>query len=295
MKALVAWCERHIVLVFVGPVVLFLSCFALYATGYLLYLSLSHWNVANPSPVFAGLANFIELMKDGQFWKSLFRTGVYVAGSVSCELVLGMILALLLSQNLPGTGLIRTLFLLPMAVTPAVAGLVWRILYDPTLGLINHLLSTIGLRGKAWVADAHTALPALMLVDVWQWTPFVMLILLAGLQALPTEPFEAARVDGASRFQSFVYLTMPMLKQVMLVTVLLRGIDAFKAFDTIFVITNGGPGTSTQTVTFFAYQEGFGWFNLGYASAVAIVLLVLVTVLVHYFQKYTRMKVAQAN
>jgi multiple sugar transport system permease protein len=278
-----------------GPAGIFLVGFALYATIYLIYLSLCNWNVMNPSPVLTGFSNYVELMKDHQFWSSVEKTAIFVSAAVGAEIILGFLIALILNRKIVGLGVIRALLILPMAMTPAVVGLIWRILYDPTLGLINYLLSLVGIQGPAWVAKANTALFSLIVVDIWQWTPFAILVITAGLKALPIEPYEAAKIDGASALQTVRYITIPLLKQVLLVLILLRGIDALKTFDIIFVITNGGPGTATQTIVFYTFLRGFHWFSLGYASAISVVLMIVVTIGVKFFIRYTGVKIADVS
>jgi multiple sugar transport system permease protein len=278
-----------------GPAGIFLVGFALYATIYLIYLSLCNWNVMNPSPVLTGFSNYVELVKDHQFWSSVEKTAIFVSAAVGAEIILGFLIALILNRKIVGLGVIRALLILPMAMTPAVVGLIWRILYDPTLGLINYLLSLVGIQGPAWVAKANIALFSLIVVDIWQWTPFAILVITAGLKALPIEPYEAAKIDGASALQTVRYITIPLLKQVLLVLILLRGIDALKTFDIIFVITNGGPGTATQTIVFYTFLRGFHWFSLGYASAISVVLMIVVTIGVKFFIRYTGVKIADVS
>ena len=173
----------------------------------------------------------------------------------------------------------RSLMILPMVVTPVVTGLTWRIMYNPTFGLINYFLGMFGFEPRAWVDKASTALPALIIADVWQWTPFMFLMIYAGMQSLPDEPFEAARVDGATGWQSFRFLTLPMLSQVILVAILLRTIESIKTFDIIFALTRGGPGTATQTLNIYTFALAFEWLKPGYAAAIAVIILVLVTIL----------------
>jgi multiple sugar transport system permease protein len=162
-----------------------------------------------------------------------------------------------------------------MAMTPVVVGLTWRLLYTPPFGLVNYSASLVGIDLPPMLTDPVLAFVAVVLVDVWQWTPFMMLLVLAGLQSLPNEPFEAAAVDGASRLQALRYLTIPMLKGIVLVALIFRGVDAFDTFDTIYVLTRGGPGTVTQTLTMFDFFQAFRWFHYGYAAAVAVIMLVM--------------------
>lgn len=159
-------------------------------------------------------------------------------------------------------------------------------MYNPSFGLINYFLGLIGVGSRAWVAEATTALPALIVADVWQWTPFMFLLIYAGLQSLPEEPFEAARVDGASTWQTLQYLTIPMLRPVLLVAILLRIIESVKTFDIIFALTRGGPGTSTQTLNLYTFSQAFEWIKPGYAAALAIIILILVSILGQLMSKW---------
>ncbi|MGE5582355.1 MAG: carbohydrate ABC transporter permease [Bacillota bacterium] len=295
MTKLRDWSEKHFGFVLMAPATIYLAAVALYVTVFLVYYSLCNWSVSSPQPSFIGLVNYAQILKDSKFWESIVLTVVFLITAVGVEVILGFAIALLLNQQIYGVKIIRTLLILPMAMTPVVSGLIWRILYDPTLGLINYLLSFIGIKGPAWVATAGTALPAVILVDIWQWTPFAFLVITAGLQSLPAEPYEAASIDGAGPFQVLFRITIPLLKQVLLILILLRGIDVIKVFDTIYVITNGGPGTATQTLVFYTFLKGFQWFDLGYASAMAMFLLFAVTILVQFFVKRTGVNLADVN
>ena len=198
---------------------------------------------------------------------------LYVVSTTGIELVLGFVLALVLSRRLRGMGLVRTLLIIPMAMTPVVVGLTWRLLYTPPFGLVNYSASLVGVDLPPMLTDPVLAFVAVVIVDVWQWTPFMMLLMLAGLQSLPGEPFEAAAVDGAGPLQSLRFLTIPMLRGIILVALIFRGVDAFDTFDTIYVLTRGGPGTATQTMTMFDFFQAFRWFHFGYAAAVAVIML----------------------
>ena len=173
-------------------------------------------------------------------------------------------------------GLIRTILILPTMMTPVVVGLIWRFMYNPELGMANYLLSFLGLGPFNWLGNRHLAMYAVMFADIWQWTPFMALVMLAGLQALPDEPFEAASIDGASGLQMVRYITLPLLRPTMLVAVLIRLMDAFKSFDLIFVLTGGGPGMTTEVLSFHIYRTGFKFFHMGYAAAMSYVMLVIV-------------------
>jgi len=278
--------ERHFHIWFISPVVIFLLVLTLLPTIYLFYLSLCRWDVITGTPTFNGLMNYINLFRDQVFWASLRRTLIFVAASVSSQLILGFAMALLINRpHIRGIGIVRTLIILPMSITPIVVGLMWRILYNPSFGLINSLLDFFGIVGPEWLGSKDTALLSVIIVDIWQWTPFMFLMMTAGLQSLPTEPFEAALVDGASGFQILRLITLPLMKPIILVAVLFRIIDGFKVstFDSIFIMTKGGPGSITQTLNIYAFLSGFEWFNLGYASAMVVFTLILLTIIGRLF------------
>ena len=257
--------------ILVAPTAIILGLFTLFPIGYLIWVSLH--SVQGPRMHFVGLDNYALIATDPTFWDSVRTTVVYVVVTTGLELVLGFGLAIVLSGRLRGLGLVRTLLIIPMAMTPVVVGLTWRLLFTPPFGLVNYGASVIGVSLPPMLTDPVLAFVAVVIVDVWQWTPFMMLLVLAGLQSLPSEPFEAASVDGASRLQTLRFLTIPMLKGIVLVALIFRGIDAFDTFDTIYVLTRGGPGTVTQTLTMFDFFQAFRWFHFGYAAAVAVLML----------------------
>ena len=245
------------------------------------------------TPTFIGFKNYVQMVtEDKNFWHGLKLTLTYTVVAVSIEFIIGFIIASLLNQKLKLVGLFRILLILPMVITPVVIGLTWRILYSPTFGLINYFLSLFGIQGKAWVADAQTALWAVIFVDVWQWTPFMFLMIYAGLQSLPTEPFDAALVDGASTIQTLRYITLPLLKNIIVLAVIFRSIDAFFAFDIIFMLTKGGPGTATQTLNIYSFYTGFNWLHLGYVAAIATSMFVMIFVFVLMLVKLSRTTLA---
>jgi multiple sugar transport system permease protein len=227
---------------------------------------------------FIGLDNYERLFTEDRFWAALGVTATYTLAAVSLELLIGLGLAMLMDRKLAGRSVFRSLLIAPMMVAPVVAGVVWRLMYDPRVGILPFLSSKGGLGRPTFLADTSLALPSVILVDVWQWTPFMFLILLAGLQARPTDPYEAARVDGASGWQIFRDLTLPFLRNAILVAVLLRTIDAFRVFDQVVVLTNGGPGSSTETVSLLLYKQAFKFQDFGLAAAGIFVLMVVVTV-----------------
>lgn len=268
--------DRHVALIFIGPAAFVLALMLVFPFGYTAYLSLFEWFVARPPARFVGLANYLELGSDPRFINATVNTFVYTGSAVICEVALGIAFALLLHRPFIGRGLARTIFLLPMVATPVAIALVWLLMFDPASGVLNYLLGLVGLQPSKWANDASLAIPALILVDVWQWTPLVMLIVLGGLSALPPEPFEAAMIDGASGWQTFAYLTLPLLRPYIVVAALFRGIDALKTFDTIFVITRGGPAFASETLNLYIYSSAFEYLHMGYSSAMLVVFFAIV-------------------
>ena len=253
---------------------------------YSLVLSLHQWNLMDRSAkwTFVGLKNFISIFVNDPLFVSAFQaTFVFLIGTVVAEMVLGLVIALLLNREFHGQGIIRSIVMLPLMTTPVVIGLIWRFMYNPDRGMVNYLLSLAHITGLDWLGRPQTAMYAVMIADIWEWTPFVALILLAALQSLPAEPFEAARIDGASGWQSFRYVTIPLIQPALLVAFLIRLMDSFKTFDLIYVLTLGGPGVTTQVLSLYTYKYGFKFFQMGYASALSYIMLILVIIMANVF------------
>lgn len=266
------------------PTLLFLFSISILPLLYSLVVSFLRYNLMDPEPPsFAGLRNFQLLMESPNFWNSLWVTTQFVAIAVTVEFLLGLGLALVLSRDVPGVRMFRSLILVPLALAPIVVGLLWRFMLGTEYGLINNVITLVGLPRTDFLSNTKVALIVIALVDVWQWTPFMFLILLAGVQALPLEPFEAAAIDGASRWQTLRYITLPLLRYPILVALLLRTIDAFRVYDLIFMMTRGGPINVTDTLSWHIYNIGFRNFNMSYASALSWIMLIIVTVVVSIF------------
>src|SRR5699024_2281535 len=226
--------------------------------------SLFKWNLANPDQRdFIGLQNFIRLFTEGDFWYSVFLTLYQVIGTVVGQLILGMLIALLLARKFKGVKILRSLYLIPMMTTPIVAGLIWKMLFNPERGMINYILSFIGINDINWLGNSNLAMPAIIITDLWLSTPFVTVILLAGIMSIPKDYTEAAKIDGAGAFRSFWHITLPLLKPMIWLALLFRVMDAIKRFDTIYVMTGGGPGRSTETLDLYAYFQSFDYLNIG--------------------------------
>jgi multiple sugar transport system permease protein len=249
-----------------------------YPIAYTVWMSLQDWFASSlTAPRFVGLANYQRIaVGDPRFREALVRTVYFTVLAVGAETVLGVAMALLFNREFWGRGLLRTLAILPMVATPTAIGLVFVMMYHPTLGVANYLLTVAGLPPFKWTYSSQTALYALAVVDVWQWTPLIMLIALAGLASLPREPYEAAHIDGASAGQAFWHITLPLIRPAVVVAVLFRAIDALKTFDIIFIITQGGPANSTETINILLFNQAFSYFNMGYASSMAVALFAVV-------------------
>jgi multiple sugar transport system permease protein len=264
------------------PLLLYIVVIAIYPLFFSFRISLFDYRLTDPNQTqtFIGLENYIRAFKDPTVLISLKNTLIYVAGTVTVELLLGLGLALLFSPETKLAQFVRSFLLIPMALPPLVVGLIWKSLYNADFGVIPYYLKQLGLDvGRGPLGELSTAMPAVMLIDVWQWTPLLMIIFLAGLKSLPQEPYEAAYVDGSSRWQSFIYLTLPLMKPTFLIAFLLRTVQSFKVFDTIYATTAGGPGQVTTVLNYHIYTVGLTFFDMGYASALANILLVMVTVL----------------
>lgn len=276
--ALSAWANRNIKWVFILPAALFVAIMMIFPILYTGWLSFTQWSMsATQPPVWVGIDNYTTLLgNDQRFRDALTRTFVFTIGAVAIELALGVAIALLLRRDFRGQNVVKTLILLPMVATPVAMGMAWLLMLEPTIGFANYALRLVGLPPQPWLASTDQALPSLMLVDIWEWTPMIALIALAGLATLPDEPFEAATVDGAGPWQRFIHLTLPLLAPTLVVATLLRAIDALKTFDIIYVITQGGPAFASETLNVLAYNQGLQYFNVGYASAILVVFFTIV-------------------
>lgn len=259
----------------IAPTALFALAMTVLPLGYSLLTSLQTYPLGRP-PLFVGLQNYRNLLQDSSFYSSLGITLTFTVAATAIEFVLGLTLALLLKEEFPFQGLIRSSLIIPMVIAPVVVGIIWRLLYNADVGLFSYTVQALTGKNISVLSSTSLALPALILVDIWEWTPFMFLILLAGIQSLPLEPFEAARVDGASAWNIFVHLTLPMLRPVIAVAILIRALDAFTVFDQVFVLTQGGPGTATEVATLMIYKTAFRFSQYGYGAAMAVALLILV-------------------
>jgi len=248
----------------------------------LVWLSFNRWMLTIQRPsAFVGFANYIQAFtQDPHFWKSIWLTCYFAFASLAGQFILGFALALLLNRKFKGESVFRTLMLLPLIATPVAMSLVWSMLMNPMMGHLNYYLSLVGLGPSLWVADRATVMPSIIMVEIWHWTPLVMLILLAGLKSLPKDPFEAAIIDGASRIQIFFKVTLPLMRSYIFLVFILRLVHSIKTFDKIYVLSSGGgPNRAAETLNLMIYQEAFQSLNYGYASALGTVMLIIIFVI----------------
>jgi multiple sugar transport system permease protein len=263
---------------FVLPAMIVVMAVIVFPWAYTIWMSLHEWKVGQ-APTFVGFANYMRLPGDARFVESVWHTLVYTVLSVVLPVVLGTLAAVVFNNRFPLRGFIRGLFILPMMATPVAIALVWTMMFHPQLGILNYLLSLVGLPPSLWVFHPATVIPSLVLVETWQWTPLVMLIVLGGLSALPSEPYESAQIDGATPWQTFRHISLPMIMPFLFIAAMIRMIDAVKSFDIIFAITQGGPGSASETINLYLYSVAFVYYDVGYASAIVVVFFALIIAL----------------
>jgi multiple sugar transport system permease protein len=252
------------------------------------YMSAFDWKIGSVAH-FVGLDNYVGLATNQRFLESIVHTFYFTVLAVLFPLLLGTLAALIFHREFRGRGVLRAIFTMPMMATPVAIALVWTMMFHPQQGVLNYLLTSVGLPPSLWVYSPTLVIPSLVMVEVWHWTPLVMLIVLGGLAALPTEPYESARLDGATEWQLFRHITLPLIAPFLVLAAVIRTIDAVKAFDTIYVISQGGPGTASETINLYLYLQAFAFYNVGNASAVVVVffaiILALALLLLHVRQR----------
>jgi multiple sugar transport system permease protein len=270
---------------FLAPAVAFLLLTSVYPLLYSLWLSFHSWNmtIPNSQPVWIGTRNYERLWDSPEFWNSVEVTLIFVSVAVVVEFIFGMGLALLATSRIRAMGWIRTIMLFPLMLAPVVAGVLWRTLFHSTYGVINWAIGKVGIPPQEWLGSPSQALPAVIAVEIWQNLPVVTFVLAAGIQSLPVDLYKAAQVDGASSWQVFRKITLPLLKPVILVLLLLRIMDAFKVFDIVFTMTYGGPGQTTELMSMLIYKTGLRFFQIGEASAMSWIFLAAIFLISLFF------------
>ncbi len=269
--------ERNLRWIFPLPAVLFVLVLMVFPVCYTFFMSFTDWTLTSGRPMsFVGLKSYLTVLKEPRFLQALGRTFYFTFGAVIIETILGTALALILNRSFFGKNVVKLVLLLPLVATPVAIGIVFNLFYDPTIGILNFILSKLHLPQSGWVSVPETVMQSLILVDIWQWTPMISIICLAGLAGLSTEPYESAMVDGASRPQVLFHITLPMLMPTILTAVILRTVDALKTYDIIYAMTGGGPGYSSETLNIMAFKYSFEYFRMGQSSVVLVILFLIV-------------------
>jgi multiple sugar transport system permease protein len=277
--------ERQYPYLLISPVILILFVITIYPIFYAIYLSFRSVSIVSPmANRFIGFNNYIDALLDPLTWKSLINTIQFVGAAVGMEFFIGTLIAIVLFK-IKNNNSIKLLILIPMMLTPSVTALIWRLMYNPDLGIINYFLNSFGIKDIQWLADKNLAIISIIIVDCWQWIPFIAILMLAGLESIPKEPYEIAVVDGASSWQIFRFITLPLLKPTILIILLFRVLDSFKIFEPIYILTDGGPGFRTEVFSLWVYRNSFKFFKLGYGSALSIIMLFIAIVISQIFIK----------
>lgn len=263
---------------FVVPALIVVVAVIVFPWVFTIWMSMHEWKVGAPT-TFVGFSNYLRMPNDQRFVEAIGHTLYYTILSVILPLILGTFAAVVFHAKFPMRGFLRGLFIMPMMATPVAIALVWTMMFHPQLGVLNYLLSLVGIPPQLWVFHPATVIPSLVLVETWQWTPLVMLIVLGGLAAIPSEPYESAMIDGASLWQVFRYITLPLITPFLFIAAMIRMIDAVKSFDIIYAITQGGPGSASETINLYLFSTAFIYYDVGYASAIAIIFFALIIAL----------------
>lgn len=269
---------RRYKLYFLLPGLIVLLLIILFPLLFTIRVSLSSWNVGQPGLDWIGTTNYGRLLADSRYWASLGRLALIATGTVAIQYVLGFALALLVWRDIKGRRFFRVLFLVPMMTTPVIMTVIWRTIFHESLGPANDVMALLGLPAQQWLTSSGVAVVSVMIVEIWQWTPFMVLLLLAGLLSLPKEPFLAAAIDGAGPIRTFFRVTFPLMGPISVGAIIIRLIEASKIMDTVYVLTSGGPGTATETSSYYIYIRGLRDFQIGYAASLSFTYLVIMIV-----------------
>jgi multiple sugar transport system permease protein len=274
---------------FLLPMVLYLMWWRILPLVHTIYLSFHGWNlIRDKAPSFVGISNYLDLVRDARFHHSLLISFFYMFAATGVEVVLGTLLAVAFDRDLKAKGALRGILILPMFLNPVAVGTIWYILYEPSIGPLNHLAQLLGFEAVNWLGSTTVALWAILIADVWQWTPFIFLLVLSALQGLPETLVEAARIDGASNLTILRRITLPLISSTILVASLLRAMDAFRIFPKIYIMTGGGPGMATESSSMLILKTAFRFFEMGYAATMTIIMLVLLMIMYSLYLRLIR-------
>ncbi|OWV84476.1 sugar ABC transporter permease [Rhizobium sp. R693] len=284
------WRERHLRVLMLAPTLLILAGLTLFPTVYMFTAAVQK---VSPDPdvprEFIGLGNFARIFADPELHVAVKNTVVFTSIAVTLEFLLGLGLALLFDKYIRRLNFLKTILLVPMMIPPIAVALTWKLIYQPQFGVLNELMFRLGLPSQAWAGDVNLAMGTIIAADVWEWTPFIFLLMLAGLASLPSEPYEAAQVDGASAWRQFWDLTVPFLKPVIAIALILRIMDALRLFDLVFILTVGGPAGATETLSLYVFKVAFTFVDIGYAAAISLVILFVTVGFSTWFIKRMRL------
>lgn len=272
------WLNRHIKAVFVTPSIVFIVVMIIVPLLYNFAMSFTDWQMSLVKPPsFLGFQNYLDLLKDERFLNSVWRTIVFSVIAISLETVLGVALAVLINRKFHGRRVVQALMLLPVVATPVALGMVWTLILEPSIGFANVVLQALGLAPRTFIATTgFESLLCLILIDVWEWTPMVMLMVYGGLMTIPQDPYESALLDGATKWQTFTKITLPLASSSILIAVLMRLIDVVKTYDIIYATTQGGPSFATETINIYGYLNMFGYYRFGKAAAISVLFFIVV-------------------
>jgi multiple sugar transport system permease protein len=279
--------DRKLATLFIAPALALLLFLSIWPLIWLIRLSFTDYSVTRDVPAsFIGLDNYVDVITSDQTHKRLVTTLIFVVGAVGLQTILGFTIAYLISRRMRGRGALTTLFLIPMMLSPVVVGLFWKFMLDVQFGVVNSFSDSLGLGRAEWLTNQKLALFSLIIVDTWQWTPFIMLIALAGLTAVPKYLYEAAEIDRASEWFRFRRITLPLVWPLLLIAVMFRAIEAFRLFDLVYILTGGGPGGTTETISFQVYKIAFFGFDTGRAAAYGVLIVIVVTIAAQLYLRY---------
>jgi multiple sugar transport system permease protein len=265
-------------LIFLLPGLLVLMAIILFPLGFTIRVSFSSWDVIQPGLDWIGAKNYARMIEDNRFWQALLRLSFLSVFSVAMQYVIGFTLALMVWKQVRMKRLVRVLFLIPMMTTPVIMSVIWRTVFHESLGPANDLMNVIGIGPVPWLSTEIMAIVSVLIVEVWQWTPFMFLLLLAGLLSLPKEPFLAAAIDGAGPIRTFFNVTFPMMATISVGAIIIRLIEASKIMDTVYVLTSGGPGSATETSSYYIFIRGLRDFQIGYSAALSLTYLIIMII-----------------
>ena len=272
------WLQKHMKFVFLAPSIIFILLMIIAPLVYNFSLSFTDWTMAvNKAPNFIGLANYIEVFKEPRFISSVGHTLSFSLIAIVLESILGIALAVLINRKFHGRRIVQALMLLPVVATPVALGMAWKLILEPSIGFANVVVTALGFEARKFLATtSFESMLVLILIDVWEWTPLIMLMVYAGLNTIPQDPYESALIDGANKWQTFTQITLPLASSSILVAILMRLIDVVKTFDIIYATTQGGPNFATENINIYAYLNMFSYYEFGKAAAISVLFFIVV-------------------